>query len=390
VLCRSVALLVPASLTACSLPADGPSKSELIDGANKPPLKGPRFVLMDVDMNVVTVMEKWAPASLHDSFGTQRAGTGSTIGIGDTVQIMVWEAAAGGLFSAGTAAGTAGTGSRTALIPEQEVGSDGAVTVPYAGRIQVAGRSTKQVEEAIVNGLTGKAIEPQALVTVVKNVSNTVTVIGDVTTGGRIPLTARGDRILDVVAQAGGIKSPAYEIFLSLVRDGRTVRIPMQTLLANPAENVFVKPGDLVNVAKDPQVFTAVGATETKGVVPFDAAGISLDQAIAKAGGLSDERADPAGVFVIRYESPSDYDQLGIPRLPEAVSRVPVIYRLNMRDPGSFFLARQFPMHNKDILFVSNASSVELQKIVAIITPFIGTGATIVAAASVISNYSRR
>ena len=389
VFCRLAVLLLPIGLAACTLPAQGPSTSEFVDRAEKSAANGPRFVLVDVNPAVVGAMERWTPASLRDSFGTRRPQKEATIGIGDSVQITVWEAAAGGLFSAGatTTADRASGGSRTAVIPEQVVGADGAITVPYAGRIRVAGRSPQQVEDAIVNGLTGKAIEPQALVTVMKNVSNTVTVLGEVTTGGRVPLTARGDRILDVVAQAGGIKTASYEVFLTLVRDGRSVRMPMQTLIANPEENVFVLPGDVINVARDPQTFTAIGATGANAVVPFEALGITLDQAIGRAGGLADARADPAGVFVIRQELPSDYDQLGLQRpSPEPLPRVPVIYRVNMRDPNGFFLARQFPMHNKDILFVSNASSVDLQKVVAILMPFIGAGATVVGAAAIINN----
>ena len=90
-------------------------------------------------------------------------------------------------------------------------------------------------------------------------------------------------------------------------------------------------------------------------------------------------RADPSGVFVIRYERPADYDQLGF-RRPDtgALLLVPTIYRVNMRDPNSFFLARRFPIRNKDILYVSNAPATEVQKVVAVLLPFLGIGATAV------------
>ena len=252
--------------------------------------------------------------------------------------------------------------------------------MPFAGRVPVAGRTPQQVEQAIVQALTGKAIEPQALVTVTKNVANTVTVVGEVTGGARVPLTTRGDRVLDVVALAGGTKAPAHETFVTLVRDGRSVRIPMQAILTDPAENVYVRPGDVISVARELQTFTAAGATGQNSVVPFDALGITLDQAIARAGGLNDTRADPAGVFVIRYERPADYDQLGLRRPdPGTLSQVPVIYRVNMRDPNGFFMARRFPVRNKDILYVSNAPALEVQKVMNILLPFLGVGATAVA-----------
>lgn len=159
--------------------------------------------------------------------------------------------------------------------------------MPYAGRVRVAGRSPAEVEQTIVQALREKAIEPQVLVTVTRNVANTVTVIGEVTNGARVPLTTRGDRLLDVIAAAGGTRAAAHEVFVTLVRDGASVRIPMQAILNDPAENVYVQAGDVVSVARDPQTFTAAGAAGINTVIPFDAVGITLEQALARAGGVN-------------------------------------------------------------------------------------------------------
>lgn len=390
VLRKGVGLVVSASmavtsLTSCSgLPGAGPTAGE-VTAASKPTSTGEtRFALIDVDPNVVAKMEGWSAVSLQGTFGKQGAVATQAIGQGDYVQVTIWEAASGGLFSAPANAQMTGSGSRTATIPEQVVGPDGAITVPYAGRVQVRGRTPQQVEQAVVTALTGKAIEPQALVTVTKNIANTVTVVGEVTGGARVPLTTRGDRILDVVASAGGTRAAAHETFVTLVRGPLSVRIPMQALLINPAENVFVRPGDVISVAKEPQTFTSAGATGQNSVVPFDSIGITLDQAIARAGGLSDTRADPGGVFVIRYERPDEYDQLGFRRPdPGALPQVPVIYRVNMRDPNGFFMARRFPIRNKDILFVSTAPAAEMQKVINVLIGFVGAAATVVAVAAV-------
>lgn len=379
------------TLAACdSLPGSGPSASDVTAASRPAKDGGTRFALVDVDSAIVARMESWKAVSMQGTFGRQGPVSTQAIGVGDFVQIVIWEAAAGGLFSA-PANDRIGPGSRSATIPEQVVGPDGAVTVPYAGRIRVVGRSPQQVEVAIVTALTGKAIEPQALVTITKNVANAVTVVGEVTGGARVPLTTRGDRILDVVAQAGGTRAPAHETFITLVRGGNSVRIPMQAMLTDPAENVYVRPGDVVSVAREPQTFTSAGATSQNSVVPFEAIGITLDQAIARSGGLNDNRADPAGVYVIRYEQPADYDQLGLRRpeadaLSQGSAQVPVIYRVNMRDPNGFFLARRFPIRNKDILFVSNAPLADVQKVMAMLLPVLGVGAT----AAVVANTTTR
>ncbi len=372
------------SLSSCdSLPSAGPTVSEVTTAAKPTVSGGTRFALVDVDPNIVAKMEAWTAVSMQGTFGRQGPVSTQVIGVGDSVQVVIWEAAAGGLFSA-PANDRIGPGSRSAIIPEQAVGPGGDITVPYAGRIRVAGRTPQQVEQAIVEALTGKAIEPQALVTVTRNVANTVTVVGEVTGGARVPLTTRGDRILDVVASAGGTKAAAHETYVTLVRGNRSVRIPMQAVLSDPAENVYVRPGDVISVAREQQTFTSAGATGQNAVVPFEAMGITLDQAIARAGGLNDRRADPSGVFVIRFERPEDYDELGFRRPdPSALTQVPVIYRVNMRDPNSFFMARRFPIRNKDILFVSDAPSMELQKAMTVLLPFLGVGASAVAVGAV-------
>jgi polysaccharide export outer membrane protein len=47
--------------------------------------------------------------------------------------------------------------------------------------------------------------------------------------------------------------------------------------------------------------------------------------------------------------------------------RVPVIYRVNLKDPGSFFVMQDFGMHDKDVLYVSNAPVADLQKIMNVV-----------------------
>jgi len=366
-------------LAGCTaLPASGPTAAEIASAGQPGRSGGTRLALVDVTADTVATMQRWSAASLQGSFGRQRPATSQVIGVGDYVQVTIWEASSGGLFSS-PATDRISAGSRSAVIPEQVVGPDGALTVPYAGRVRVVGRSPAEVEQSIVRALSEKAIEPQALVIVTKNVANTVTVIGEVTNGARVPLTTRGDRLLDVIAAAGGTRAPAHETFVTLVRDGASVRIPMQAILNDPAENIYVKGGDVVSVARDPQSFTAAGATLVNAVIPFDAIGITLEQALARAGGVNDFRADATGVFVIRFERPADYDQLGLQRPgPSALPDVPVVYRLNLRDPVGFFLARQFPVRNKDVVYVSNAPALEIQKVMTLLLPFLGTGATAV------------
>lgn len=358
-------IAVAGGLAGCAgLPSSGPTAMEVATDATAGP--SIRYILRDVDEQVVSILSSTRSRSFSESFGDRRPPPSQRIGIGDTIQVTIWEAAAGGLFSS-PAIDRNSTGARSAVIPEQVVARDGSITVPYAGRVQVAGLTTPDVERRIVERLTGKAIEPQVLVTVPQGLSNSVTVLGEVTRGARIPLSVRGERLLDIVAAAGGINAPPHETFVTLQRDGRSVTVPMQRLVQVASENIFAHPRDVLTVIRDPQTFSVFGAAGRNAVVPFEAAGITLEQALAKAGGLLDYRSDPQGVFLLRYESADVARQLDPTfQLASRDTRVPVVYRINLRDTRSYFLAQTIHIRNRDMLYVANAPLNELQKVIGL------------------------
>jgi polysaccharide biosynthesis/export protein len=103
---------------------------------------------------------------------------------------------------------------------------------------------------------------------------------------------------------------------------------------------------------------------------------ISAEEAIAKAGGLQDQRADPAGVFVFRYEPANIVDQLAPNRANGGTNPVPVVYHLDMSRTGSYFLARRFDIHNKDIVYAANAEFNEVQKFLNLLGSVLSPAAT--------------
>lgn len=356
-------LLAGATCGCTALPSSGPSRTEI---ETTQPVDDQRYLLVDVDDRTLSLLAQERPATFGGRFGDYRPPTRYVVGVGDTISVTIWEAAAGGLFS-GPVIDRLGTGSRSAAIPEQQVSQDGSITVPYAGRIPVAGRTTAQIEAAVVERLNGKAIEPQVVVVVTRSISNAATVLGEATSGAVVPLSPRGDRVLDVIAAAGGIKIPAHEVFVRLSRGSTTVTVPMQALLNDPKEDVYVRPLDKIVVIRDPQTYTVFGAAGNPTIVPFDAVGITLEEAVARVGGLIDARADPSGVYLMRIEPVRFAARLRPESQPlQSNGYVRVIYRWNMRDPNFVFLARGFQIRNKDAIYVANAPLADLQKITSL------------------------
>ena len=366
-----IGVLASVIVAGCSaLPTAGPTASDVKGQEVKDNLA--RFDLVSIDDNVVATLLALPAESFHVRFKKYGRPPQPKIGIGDSIVVSIWEAAGGGLF------GTSPTdhvsaGSRSVTIPEQIVARDGGISVPFADRVPAAGRLPVEVQKTIERRLAEKAIEPQAIVTVTRSITSSATVTGEVIAGARVPLSLKGDRLLDLIAAAGGAKTPLYETFVRLSRDGVTATIPMELLVSDPAENIYVYPGDVVTLVRLPQSFTAFGATGQNTQVNFTAEKMTLVEGLAKAGGLLDLRSDPAGVFLFRFEPPGIVKTLGRPQLgtgPDGSS--PVVYRLDLSDAKSYFLAQRFPIHDKDIIYVANAELNELQKFFTLLNTLTG------------------
>ncbi len=363
--------LAGTGLAGCAyLPTAGPTASEVIDRGVQD--NQTRYDVIEVNANVVATLLAQPAESFRRRFGKNGKPPAPKIGIGDTVSVSIWEAAGGGLF------GTSPTdhisaGSRSVTIPEQVVARDGAISVPFAGRVPVAGRSTVEVQHELERRLAEKAIEPQVIVTVAKSVTNAATVSGEVVNGARVPLSVDGDRLLDLIALAGGAKSAVYDTFVRLSRGGVTAAIPMERLVSDPAENIYAQPGDILTLVRVPQTYSVLGATGQNAQLTFNAERITLVEALAKAGGLQDFRSDPAGVFLFRFEPPGVVAALNAPQLGTGPDRSsPVVYRLDMSDANAYFLAQRFPVEDKDIIYVANAKLNELQKFFTLLNTITG------------------
>jgi polysaccharide export outer membrane protein len=365
------ACLTGIALAGCGyLPTAGPTTGQVIDQGVQD--NQVRYDVVDVSAYVVSALLAQPEESFHRRFGKDGKPPAPKIGIGDTISVSIWEAAGGGLFGTSPIAGVS-PGSRTVTIPDQVVGADGGVSVPFAGRVPVAGRSTVDVQHEIEHRLAEKAIEPQVIVTISKSVTNAATVSGEVVTGARVPLSVNGDRLLDVIALAGGAKAPVYNTFVRLSRHGVTVTIPMERLVSDPVENLYALPGDILTLVQVPQTFAVLGATGQNAQVNFSADRITLAEALAKAGGLLDLRSDPAGVFLFRFEPPAIVTALNAPQLGTGPDRSsPVVYRLDMSDANAYFLAQRFPVEDKDVIYVANARLNELQKFFTLLNTLTG------------------
>lgn len=348
--------LIAVFLPACSfIPREGPLAIEVADQS-----ADNDYVTVDVDAEVVRILAGQNSIGLSRRFerSTKVAPT-SAIGIGDALSVTIWEAGEGGLFSSQQ--------SKNATFPNVIVERNGEITLPYAGPIQVAGKTPRSVQKLIVSRLSKQAIQPQAMVNIVKNEHNTVIMSGDVARPGRYPIALEGERLLDVIAAAGGTKFPARETYVTFVRGQATGMQLVKSIIDDPRENVYVTRGDRIYLSHDPKRYTVLGAVTKPGIYVFEAAQVNVLEAVASAGGLLDSRADASGLFVFRYEQPERLERIGAKYGKLMAGRVPTIYRIDMSHVRSYFFAQSFLLEDKDSVFVSNARAVEVGKVLRLI-----------------------
>lgn len=357
-------------LSGCStfpawLASSGPSVAQVVEQET---VDSPIPVVEVTD----TVARRVLAAQRADSFAETLAATtppGYAVGAGDVLEVSIWEAPPAALFGAAVVDPRAGlTTTRQTTLPEQIVNLEGIINVPFAGAVQVTGKTPQQIEAEIALRLANKANQPQVLVRVIRNATQNVTVVGEVAASTRMPLTAKGERLLDAVAVAGGVRQPVGKITIQLSRAGKVLAMPLDSVIQDPKQNVYLQPGDVVTALFQPLSFTALGATGRNEEVNFEAQGITLAQALGRMAGLRDNKADARGVFIFRFEEPGVLNAEGkpLPRTPEG--QVPVVYRVDLKDPRAFLVAQSFPMKNKDVVYVANAPGAELQKFLNILS----------------------
>jgi len=370
------------------LPATG-AKSDAIESSATAGVRSNKalpYALVDVSADTLGFLSQPNLISFQGEFPDKRPKPEQVAGVGDVLNISIFEAAPGGLFTPATAAG-ARPGNFVDL-PPQAVDQKGNIYVPYAGEIPSAGRTLPDIQQAIVARLRNRAIEPQVVVSLNQQHSSVVSVLGDVNTPGVLALNSVGERLLALIARAGGPKFEAIESYVTLQRDGRKVRVLLSRVVHDPRENIFIRPNDVIFVTHEAPTFTALGALNQNvfgfnSEIAFDTETLTLAQAIGKGGGLNDNQSDPAEVFVYRYESRGLLNKLGVDTTRFVYDRIPTIYHVNLRDPSGYLVAAGFQMQTKDVMYVANAKVVDYYKLLTLINT---TAATVNNTANTVTN----
>jgi polysaccharide export outer membrane protein len=349
-----------------TLPTNGPTAHQVRKGAERsqPPLK---FEIVDITPQMVESLraediQLSGKVPTLSQLTEDRAVDG--VGPGDVLSIGIFEVGVS-LFSSRTLGEGFDPSAHPQLFPDITVAADGTINLPYAGRLDVAGKTPREIEQMVNRALGQKSQNPQAMVTVKDNVSNAAFVTGEVTKPGRFELDLTHIRLLDAIAQAGGSKNSSEDTVIRFSRGNRVVDERLGFIRAGSADDLVLVPGDRIELVRRPRSYTVFGATEKASQVSFETGAVSLAEAIARSGGPNDGSADASAIYLFRYDGIPDSAEIGAPK----------VYRLNMLNPASYLLSQRLEMRDKDVLYFANAASNQPSKLIGIInnlfSPFV-------------------
>lgn len=204
---------------------------------------------------------------------------GYVMGVGDVVEIAVL--------------------GREEFKPRVQIQVDGTVQLPYLHSVMASNLTVIQLRERVGKLLRdgGYYLDPVVSVTVVSFASRYVTVLGEFTSPGLVPVD-RAYRVSEILARAGGAKVTAGDD-LSLRRStGEEIVLPIVMLSrGGPEDDPLVQPGDKLFIAAA-QNFYIYGQVNAPGSYKVER-GMTVRMALARGGGLT-ERGSTKRLSVIR------------------------------------------------------------------------------------------
>ncbi len=368
---HATAWLMCAVLTGCAYapgmrmaaPADARNPQAVYVDADSDGVRADRHIpIVELDLGRVRQMRGHAAqASLDMSRALAGTPAPYTIGPGDVLRIVVWNhpelAAAQGPQQPGA---TRDADPAAGFVVDQ----DGALSFPYAGRIEVAGLRPEQARDRVAAALSRYFRDPQITLGVASFRSRQVLVEGEVRNPGVLPLNDVPTTLYEAIGRAGGLSDSADRSRIELVRDGAayTLDLTQRTTAQSSAARVALKPGDLLRVASrnDSLIYVIGEVGKPVAATPDRNGRITLADALVQAGGLNSGSADAAQMYVIRG----------------SLDEQPQVFHLDGTSPVSMLVAKEFDLQPKDVVYVDANGLVRASRVLNLLLPAINAGLT--------------
>jgi len=274
---------------------------------------------------------------------------------GDTLDVTIWSFSPWPGSANPLAVGNPGPIPLGTLAVEP----DGAIQLPYAGRVDLAGMSMEQAQAAISARYAALRIlqKPTAALKLAAAPRHDVLVTGAIGQPRTIPWSPAGLTLAQAITLSlgdgaaalgqGDLSQTRSATQVTVLRgEEAPVELPVVTALE---ERIPLHAGDRIVVRRDPAVKVTVlgGGTRKNGVLGF-ARRPTLAEALAEASGLDSNSASDHAVFVLRRR---DHAR-------------PTLFDFAWNRPLGIVAAQEFPLEDGDLVYVAEAPIVAAQKVI--------------------------
>ncbi|WP_373355256.1 polysaccharide biosynthesis/export family protein [Pseudoroseicyclus sp. CXY001] len=275
------------------------------------------------------------------------------IDTGDQLAITIWTAEENSLLTA--------PGQRAITMQQLTVSAAGEIFLPYIGNVRVAGMSPDHARDRVQEEFAAVSNNAQVQLEMTEGPQSTVALVGGVTNPGSYPIPNQDFSILELLAAGGGVHNAIHNPQVRLMRGGAVYGTSVERLYAEPNLDTTLHRGDRVMVAADERYFLSLGATGSESRHEFPRDELTALEAMSIVGGVSDNRANPKGILILREYPASAVraDGSGPP-----VTRV--VFTIDLTSADGLFSAGRFPIYSGDLIYGTESPLSSAQAILGI------------------------
>lgn len=346
---RFVVILFCVALAGCSLPRGAGFQSEVLAASNAQSAEegaAPTydFAVYPVTRDALPALQSW-PANRTPAFAwlsRQAQPASLLIAPGDRITITIWDSEENSVFSS--------AGQRATPLQEVEVDPDGRIFVPYIGEVKVSGMTPGMARVGIEEQMSRTVPSVQVQMAVTPGRANTANLVSGVAAPGVYPLPDRNYKLLDLLSQGGGANAGLINPQVRLIRGDNIYGMSLRRLLAEPRLDTTLRGGDRVIVQQDERYFLSLGATGTEKLHVFQKDNISALDAMSIIGGVSDARANPKGILILR-----EYGTGHIRTDGAGPPQERIVFVIDLTTADGLFSAGKFSVQPNDLVYATES-----------------------------------
>ncbi|MBL4811240.1 MAG: polysaccharide export protein [Rhodobacteraceae bacterium] len=350
-------------LAGCSLPRGAAFQAEVLaasdTGADGEAIRD--FAVEPVTRNMLQTYASW-PITGEQGMNwihRQPAPANRIIAAGDLIDITVWTSEDYSLITS--------AGQRFVPMHGLTVSSGGSIFLPYIGNVRIAGMSPGHARSVIEEKFVEITPSAQVQLELTEGRQSTVGLIGGVGRPGAYPMPNQDYTVLALLADGGGVQGGLNNPQIRLIRGESIYGISVARLFDDPHLNTTLRGGDQVFIEADDRFFLSLGAAGSEAVHSFPRQTLTALEAMAIIGGISDTRADPQGILILRQ-----YNSASIRTDSTGPSQTRTVFALDLTTADGLFSAGQFRVNSGDLVYATESPVTSAQTIFRLLGSVVG------------------